>query len=115
MFRMILFFIVFFTSSSAFAKYSNCFENRGAYVANVRITYEYPTHTKNYEKRHMLNGSLFCLETDQLAKVTVRVEHYMFLGNATLRHTCTRVYEDGISHLFYAEGTTVNYRCVNVF
>lgn len=113
--------LFFFAQAEAAVYKKVCYENKGAYVANVKFkVYEVDTRIVRLEQEHRriwFGDERKCVDyrtsdynEQGLEKVKVRVERYMFLGNATLRHTCTEIIELGAA-VVWSGGTTVNASC----
>lgn len=110
-------------SFTAFAETQRvCFRNAGLYVANVKFTVKNrlgePISSKEHRRISSFSSEDYCqyyyaspyLADPRRETLTIRVEHYMFLGNATLKKTC----EETFSHrswLVEAIGATVNASC----
>lgn len=101
---------LFLANVSSVLAHSVCYRNEGAYVANVAF-YDIWQGRKIAEARHLGWTDEYCRNFSYL-DVEIRIEHYMFLGNATLRQTCKKVLDvSKHSWKVTSYGTTTRYRC----
>lgn len=125
-FLSVLFFTLIFSNfaHAGLKERKVCFRNQGAYVANVKFTImnyfgKEVVDTKEHRRINSLTSKDYCVYYNEAQSlrdahiaqsVKVYVEHYMFLGNATLKKTCEFFYQNG-GWLVEAQGTTINASC----